>query len=82
MAVDIDVARLLDLAAAAAPTEQEPDAPVLDREAPCLRDGGAVSEDAVQIFGGYGFIDEYPVGKYLRDARARRSMRGRARYKS
>ena len=24
---------------------------------------------AVQIFGGYGYIDEYPVGKYLRDAR-------------
>ncbi len=24
---------------------------------------------AVQIHGGYGFIDEYPVGKYLRDAR-------------
>ena len=26
------------------------------------------ANDAVQIFGGYGFIDEYPVGKYLRDA--------------
>jgi alkylation response protein AidB-like acyl-CoA dehydrogenase len=24
---------------------------------------------AVQAFGGYGFIDEYPVQKYLRDAR-------------
>jgi alkylation response protein AidB-like acyl-CoA dehydrogenase len=24
---------------------------------------------ALQIFGGYGYIDEYPVGKYLRDAR-------------
>lgn len=24
---------------------------------------------ALQVFGGYGFIDEYPVGKYLRDAR-------------
>ena len=24
---------------------------------------------AVQIHGGYGYIDEYPVGKYLRDAR-------------
>jgi alkylation response protein AidB-like acyl-CoA dehydrogenase len=24
---------------------------------------------AVQVHGGYGFIDEYPVGKYLRDAR-------------
>ncbi|MBJ7608932.1 MAG: acyl-CoA dehydrogenase family protein [Candidatus Dormibacteraeota bacterium] len=24
---------------------------------------------ALQVFGGYGYIDEYPVGKYLRDAR-------------
>jgi alkylation response protein AidB-like acyl-CoA dehydrogenase len=25
--------------------------------------------NALQVFGGYGYIDEYPVGKYLRDAR-------------
>ena len=24
---------------------------------------------AVQVFGGYGYVDEYPVAKYLRDAR-------------
>jgi alkylation response protein AidB-like acyl-CoA dehydrogenase len=28
-----------------------------------------VAEDAVQIFGGYGFIREYPVEKYFRDAK-------------
>lgn len=27
------------------------------------------ANNAVQVFGGYGYIDEYPVGKYLRDAR-------------
>jgi alkylation response protein AidB-like acyl-CoA dehydrogenase len=27
------------------------------------------ANSAVQIFGGYGYVDEYPVGKYLRDAR-------------
>jgi butyryl-CoA dehydrogenase len=27
------------------------------------------SNAAVQIHGGYGYVDEYPVGKYLRDAR-------------
>jgi alkylation response protein AidB-like acyl-CoA dehydrogenase len=27
------------------------------------------ANSAIQIFGGYGYIDEYPVGKYLRDAR-------------
>ncbi|MGW5384941.1 acyl-CoA dehydrogenase family protein [Nocardia sp. NPDC003963] len=27
------------------------------------------ANSAIQIFGGYGYIDEYPVQKYLRDAR-------------
>jgi alkylation response protein AidB-like acyl-CoA dehydrogenase len=27
------------------------------------------ANSALQIFGGYGYVDEYPVGKYLRDAR-------------
>ncbi|WP_371501058.1 acyl-CoA dehydrogenase family protein [Kitasatospora sp. NBC_00374] len=27
------------------------------------------ANNALQVFGGYGFIDEYPVGKLLRDAR-------------
>ncbi|MFJ9770996.1 acyl-CoA dehydrogenase family protein [Kitasatospora sp. NPDC101157] len=27
------------------------------------------ANNALQVFGGYGFLDEYPVGKYLRDAR-------------
>ncbi|GAB2720976.1 acyl-CoA dehydrogenase family protein [Kitasatospora kifunensis] len=27
------------------------------------------ANNALQVFGGYGFVDEYPVGKLLRDAR-------------
>jgi alkylation response protein AidB-like acyl-CoA dehydrogenase len=27
------------------------------------------ANNALQVFGGYGYIDEYPVGKLLRDAR-------------
>jgi alkylation response protein AidB-like acyl-CoA dehydrogenase len=27
------------------------------------------ANNAVQVFGGYGYIDEFPAGKYLRDAR-------------
>ncbi|MGW4718787.1 acyl-CoA dehydrogenase family protein [Nocardia sp. NPDC004260] len=27
------------------------------------------ADRAVQVFGGYGYIDEFPVGKYLRDAK-------------
>ncbi|WP_007025510.1 acyl-CoA dehydrogenase family protein [Saccharomonospora iraqiensis] len=28
-----------------------------------------VTNDCLQVFGGYGFVDEYPVGRYVRDAR-------------
>ncbi|MGF0318983.1 acyl-CoA dehydrogenase family protein [Nocardia fluminea] len=29
----------------------------------------SAANNAIQVFGGYGYIDEYPVAKYLRDAR-------------
>jgi len=28
-----------------------------------------VATDAVQVFGGYGFMRDYPVEKYMRDAK-------------
>jgi alkylation response protein AidB-like acyl-CoA dehydrogenase len=28
-----------------------------------------ITTDAVQIFGGYGYMDEYPVQKLMRDAK-------------
>ena len=31
----------------------------------CMR----VTTDAVQIFGGYGYMTEFPVEKYMRDAK-------------
>jgi acyl-CoA dehydrogenase len=39
--------------------------------AKCFAAGGAmkITTDAVQIFGGYGYIKEYPVEKYMRDAK-------------
>ena len=27
------------------------------------------ANNAIQVFGGYGYVDEYPVAKFLRDAR-------------
>jgi len=28
-----------------------------------------ITTEAVQIFGGYGYVKEYPVEKYMRDAK-------------
>lgn len=28
-----------------------------------------VSNECLQVFGGYGYTDEFPIGKYVRDAR-------------
>jgi alkylation response protein AidB-like acyl-CoA dehydrogenase len=28
-----------------------------------------VTTDAVQVFGGYGYMKDYPVEKYMRDAK-------------
>jgi alkylation response protein AidB-like acyl-CoA dehydrogenase len=41
--------------------------------------GDAVAKatiDAVQIFGGYGFVNDYPVEKLMRDARAFEVLHG------
>ncbi len=35
-----------------------------------------VSTDAVQVFGGYGYTKEYPVEKYMRDAKIMQLFEG------
>ena len=35
-----------------------------------------ICDKAVQIHGGYGYLDEFPVERYLRDARVRRIYEG------
>jgi butyryl-CoA dehydrogenase len=70
IAVETDAARLLTWRAALAAdagirhTLESPIAKYYASEA-SVRAANA----AVQVHGGYGYIDEYPVGKYLRDAR-------------
>lgn len=35
-----------------------------------------VTTDAVQVFGGYGYIRDYPVEKYMRDAKVMQIYEG------
>jgi hypothetical protein len=70
IAVDVDAARLLTWRVA----------DLIDRGLPFTTEAGKAklfaseaavraANNALQVFGGYGYIDEYPVGKLLRDAR-------------
>ncbi len=43
----------------------------------CARVSGArATIDAVQIYGGYGFVNDFPVEKLMRDARAFEALHG------
>jgi len=70
IAVEADAARLLtwrvaDLIDRGLPFATESSTAKLFASEAAVRAANA----ALQVFGGYGYIDEYPVGKYLRDAR-------------
>jgi alkylation response protein AidB-like acyl-CoA dehydrogenase len=70
MAVDTETARLLtwkaaDLAERGEPFSTEASMAKLHASEASIR----VANNAVQVFGGYGYIDEFPAGKYLRDTR-------------
>ncbi|MEU3034141.1 MULTISPECIES: acyl-CoA dehydrogenase family protein [Streptomyces] len=70
IAVDVDAARLLtwrvaDLVDRGLPFATEASKAKLFASEAAVRS----ANNALQVFGGYGYIDEYPVGKLLRDAR-------------
>jgi alkylation response protein AidB-like acyl-CoA dehydrogenase len=70
IAVDTAAARLLvwrvaDLIDRGSPFETEASMAKLYASEASVR----AANNALQVFGGYGYVDEYPVAKYLRDAR-------------
>ncbi|HEX4789588.1 MAG TPA: acyl-CoA dehydrogenase family protein [Actinospica sp.] len=70
IAVDVDAARLLtwrvaDLIDRGEDFARESSMAKLFASEAAVRS----ANNALQVFGGYGYIDEYPVGKLLRDAR-------------
>jgi len=68
MATNIEAARLLTWQAAIAVDEGHPSIKLASMAKSFAADKGMqLCTDAVQIFGGYGFITEYPVEKLMRD---------------
>ncbi|UYQ61280.1 acyl-CoA dehydrogenase family protein [Streptomyces peucetius] len=70
IAVDVDAARLLTWRVADL-IERGQEFATAASKAKLFASEAAVraANNALQVFGGYGYIDEYPVGKLLRDAR-------------
>lgn len=70
IAVDVEAARLLTWRVADLIDRGEPFTTAAS-QAKLFASEAAVraANNALQVFGGYGYIDEYPVGKLLRDAR-------------
>jgi alkylation response protein AidB-like acyl-CoA dehydrogenase len=70
IAVDVDAARLLTWRVADLVDRGQEFATAASK-AKLFASEAAVrcANNALQVFGGYGYIDEYPVGKLLRDAR-------------
>jgi len=71
VATEIEAARLLTLRAAALKDRQHPEFDIVAAAAKLKTGRLAVraAEEAVQIHGGYGYIEDYPVCRFYRDAK-------------
>lgn len=69
MAIAVEAARLLTWKAAWAADRGERNLPAAYAKAFAADTAMQVATDAVQIFGGYGYMAEYPVEKLMRDAK-------------
>src|SRR5882724_8466094 len=70
ISVDADAARLLTWRAAVLVERKEPFATAASKAKLYASEAAVKAANlAIQVFGGYGYVDEYPVQKLLRDAR-------------
>jgi alkylation response protein AidB-like acyl-CoA dehydrogenase len=71
MAMKIEAARLMVYTAAARAERGEPALGFLASASKCFASDVAmeVTTDAVQLFGGYGYTNDFPVERYMRDAK-------------
>ena len=78
MAIALEAARTFLWRAAAALDAKEPDATRLCAMAKCfVTDAGfQVANDALQLFGGYGYLADYGIEKIVRDLRVHQILEG------
>jgi alkylation response protein AidB-like acyl-CoA dehydrogenase len=77
MATAVDAARLLTWEAAAACDSAVPFTQLASMAKLLATDTAMwVTTDAVQIFGGYGYIKEFPIERFMRDAKATQIYEG------
>ena len=71
MAMEIEAARQLTYAAAAKSERGEKDLTFFSAASKCFATDVAmkVTTDAVQVLGGYGYVNDYPVERMMRDAK-------------
>jgi alkylation response protein AidB-like acyl-CoA dehydrogenase len=71
MAMKVEAARLLVYTAAARAERAEPNLGFLSAASKCFASDVAmeVTTDAVQLFGGYGYTVDFPVERFMRDAK-------------
>ena len=71
MAMKLEAARALVYTAAAKSERGDADLPFFGAAAKCFASDAAmeITTDAVQVFGGYGYTKDYPVERFMRDAK-------------
>ena len=78
MATDVESARALLYLAAAKVTADAPDKSRFSAMAKRLAtdNGSKVANDALQLFGGYGYLKDYPIERFWRDLRVHSILEG------
>jgi alkylation response protein AidB-like acyl-CoA dehydrogenase len=78
MATDLEAARALLYLAAAKVTEGAPDKTRFAAMAKKLAsdNGSEIVDKALQMFGGYGYLKDYPIERFWRDLRVHRILEG------
>jgi alkylation response protein AidB-like acyl-CoA dehydrogenase len=72
MAMKLEAARQMTYAAAAKSQRGDSDLTFFGAAAKCFASDAAmeITTDAVQLLGGYGYVKDYPVERFFRDAKA------------